>query len=96
MSVIKVFRSYMKEHHPLLRDKDWKVDVRKLSVNEFHSGTIQSLLPQMWSEPVTCWAFYYEEYYQDVVFLLQDKRGVRNIAISLLKNGEPICPVQFH
>ncbi|WP_067727848.1 hypothetical protein [Oceanobacillus damuensis] len=95
MSVIKVFRSYMAKHHPHLAYKDWKADVRLLSAEEIQNGNIKALLPHEISEPITCWLFFYDDNLNNVVCLLQDKKGVSNIGISLLKNGELVKPISF-
>ena len=95
MSIIKAFRNYMEIHHQALTKEDWIADVRRFSPEELNSRNLKTLLLQEIDEPITCWLFYYENSYREVVFLLQDKRGIKNIAISLLKNGEPVHPVSF-
>ncbi|WP_188455465.1 hypothetical protein [Virgibacillus oceani] len=96
MSVIKVFRNYMQEHHPHLEHEDWKADVRLLSAKEIQNVNIKALLPQEINEPITCWLFFYDGGLNHVVCLLQDKKGVTNLGISLLKNGEPVKPISFY
>lgn len=95
MSIIKAFRDYMETHHPALTKEDWMADVRRFSPEELNSSNFNPLLLQEINEPITCWLFYYENSYREVVFLLQDKKGIKNIAISLLRNGEPVNPVSF-
>lgn len=95
MCIIKDFRHYMEIHHPDLTKEDWQADVRKFSAEEMNDRNLKKLLLHEMNEPITCWVFYYDNSYDEVVFLLQDKRGIKNIAISLLKNGKPVKPVSF-
>lgn len=95
MCIIQVFNDYMEGYHPHLMKEDWKADVRNLTEAEVSQGDIQSLLPTEKKGEIKCWYFYYDDSFVDMVFLLQDKRGVNNLAISLLQNGTPVCPITF-
>ncbi|MHA6252424.1 hypothetical protein [Oceanobacillus sp. CAU 1775] len=96
MCIIQVFNGYMEEHHPHLLRKDWKTEVRTITATETNQGDIKSLIPAQKKEDIKCWYFFYDESFNDMVFLLQDKRGVNNIAISLMQNGIPVNPITFH
>jgi hypothetical protein len=39
---IKIFRNYMEGHHPNLARKDWKVDVKHLSMEDIINPEISS------------------------------------------------------
>lgn len=95
MCIIKEFRSYMKTHHLELIEKDWKVDVKQFSATELNSRNLKTLLLQEINEPITCWVFFHDNSYDEVVLFLQDKRRIKNIAISLLRNGKPVKPMSF-
>ncbi|PLV31803.1 hypothetical protein BSP4_43420 [Bacillus subtilis subsp. subtilis] len=60
MSVIKVFRNYMAKHHPHLAYKDWKVDVRLISIQDIPNEDLKAIIPRGIGEPITCWLFYYD------------------------------------
>ncbi|HGH7179260.1 TPA: hypothetical protein ACJMKL_001412 [Bacillus luti] len=95
MSVIKTFRNYMEEHHPHLAWKDWKVDVRVLSVDDFRNEEVKANISNEFKGELTCWVFFYDGGASNVVFLLQDKRGLQDLGIGLLKSGELTKPISF-
>ena len=95
MSVIKVFRSYMEEHHPHLAWKDWKVDVRVSSADDLKNEELKASIPNEFKGELTCWVFFYDGGESNVVFLLQDKQGLQDLGIGLLKGGELIKPICF-
>ncbi|MFB1050662.1 hypothetical protein [Paraliobacillus sp. JSM ZJ581] len=95
MSVINVFRNYMAKHHPHLAHNDWKVDVRLVSVQDIPNEHLKAIIPKEITEPITCWLFYYDSGLNNIVCLLQDKRGVKDFGIGLLKNGELVNPISF-
>jgi hypothetical protein len=95
MSVIRVFRNYMEEHHPHLACKDWKVEVRVLSVDDIRNEKVKASIPNENKQELTCWVFFYDGGASNVVYLLQDKQGLTNIGIGLLKDGELIKPISF-
>ncbi|MBB2483132.1 hypothetical protein H5P36_23535 [Bacillus sp. APMAM] len=95
MSIIKVFRNYVDEQHPHLARKDWKVDVRAVSADEISNEEIKANIPVEFKEELTCWLFFYDGGVSNIVYLLQDKQGLQNIGIGLLKDGELIKPISF-
>jgi hypothetical protein len=95
MSVIRLFRNYIDEHHPHLAEKDWIVDVRALSAADIKNEDIKGTIPSEFTEELTCWIFYYAGGTSNVVYLLQDKQGLQDIGIGLLKDGELIKPISF-
>lgn len=95
MSVISVFRNYVKENHPHLVWKDWKADVRVLSANDISNKKIKASIPNEIQEGLTCWVFFYDGGASNVVYLLQDKQGLQDIGIGLLKDGEIVKPISF-
>ncbi|MFK9091708.1 hypothetical protein [Bacillus salipaludis] len=95
MSVIKVFRHYMEEQHPHLAYKDWKVDVRAISADDIRNEELKASIPVEFKKELTCWVFFYDGGASNVVYLLQDKQGLRDLGIGLLKEGELIKPISF-
>lgn len=95
MSVIKVFRNYVEEHHPHLACKDWKVDVRVLAVDDIRNEEVRSSISLESYQKLKCWIFFYEGGASNVVYLLQDKQGLQDIGIGLLKDGELVKPISF-
>lgn len=45
MSVIRLFRNYIDEHHPHLAGKDWIADVRVLSAANIKNEAVKSTIP---------------------------------------------------
>jgi hypothetical protein len=95
MSIINIFRNYMEEHHPHLARKDWKVDVRTLSVDDISNKEVKATIPDEHKQELTCWVFFYDSSASNVVYLLQDKEGLQDIGIGLLKGGELVKPISF-
>ncbi|WP_374717474.1 hypothetical protein [Neobacillus sp.] len=95
MSVIRLFRNYIEEHHPHLSRKDWIADVRVISTKDIKNEDVKSTIPNEVTEELTCWIFYYDGGASNVVYLLQDKQGLQNIGIGLLKGGELVKPISF-
>lgn len=95
MSVIKVFRNYIEDHHSHLACKDWKVDVRAISADEISNEELKAIIPDEYKEELTCWVFFYDDGASNVVYLLQDKQGLQDLGIGLLKDGELIKPISF-
>lgn len=95
MSVIKVFRNYLEEQHPHLANKDWKVDVRAISADDIRNEELRASIPVEFKEELTCWVFFYDGGALNVVYLLQDKQGLQDLGIGLLKDGELIKPISF-
>lgn len=95
MSIINVFRNYMEEHHPHLAWKDWKANVRTLSVADIRNEEIKAIIPTEHEQKLTCWIFFYDGGASNVVYLLQDKQGLKDIGIGLLKDGELVKPISF-
>jgi hypothetical protein len=95
MSIINVFRNYMEEHHPHLAWKDWKVDVRTLSVDDISNKEVKATIPDEHKQELTCWVFFYDSSASNVVYLLQDKEGLQDIGIGLLRGGELVKPISF-
>lgn len=95
MSVIKVFRNYMEDQHPHLAWKDWKVDVRAVSANEIRNEELKASIPVEFKEELTCWVFFYDGGASNFVYLLQDKQGLQDLGIGLLKDGELFKPISF-
>lgn len=95
MSVINVFRTYLEKHHPHLAEKDWQADVRTLSVDDIRNTKVKASIPDEDKARLTCWIFFYDGGTSNVVYLLQDVQGLKNIGIGLLRDGELIKPVSF-
>ncbi|HFJ9328941.1 TPA: hypothetical protein ACGW5B_002276 [Bacillus paranthracis] len=95
MSVIRLFRNYIKVHHPHLVGKDWIVDVKVISAADIKHENVQAIIPGGITQELKCWVFYYDEGTSNVVYLLQDKRGSQDIGMGLLKEGELIKPISF-
>ncbi|PGT88755.1 hypothetical protein [Bacillus sp. AFS040349] len=95
MSVINVFRNYMEEHHPHLAWKDWKVDVRVLLADDIKNEELKASIPNEIKGELTCWVFFYDGGASNVVYLLQDKQGLQDIGIGLLKDGVLVKPISF-
>lgn len=95
MSIISVFRNYMEEHHPHLAWRDWKADVRALLANDIRNEELKASIPNEFREELTCWVFFYDGGASNVVYLLQDKQGLQDIGIGLLKDGELVKPISF-
>jgi hypothetical protein len=95
MSVISVFRNYMEEHHPHLVWKDWKVDVRAIAVDEIRNEEIKASIPVEFKVELKCWVFFYDGGASNLVYLLQDKQGLQELGIGLLKDGELVKPISF-
>ncbi len=85
----------MEKYHSHLAYKDWKADVRLVLVQDIPNEHLKAIIPKEISEPITCWLFYYDSGLNNIVCLLQDKRGVKEFAISLLKDGELVNPISF-
>jgi hypothetical protein len=95
MNVIRLFRNYIDEHHPQLAGKDWIVDVRVISVSDIKNEDVKATIPNEITEKLTCWVFYYDGNASNVVYLFQDKQGLQDIGIGLLKDGELVKPISF-
>lgn len=95
MSVIEVFRNYLEEHHQQLARKDWKVEVRVLSVEEIVNEDVRARISEKYRQDLTCWVFFYDGGASDVVYLFQDKLCLQIIEIGLLKEGELVKPISF-
>jgi hypothetical protein len=95
MSVISVFRSYMEEHHPHLIWKDWRAEVRVLSADDIRNEELKASIPKEFKGELTCWVFFYDGGASNVVYLLQDKQGLQDIGIGLLKDGELVKSISF-
>lgn len=95
MSIIGLFRNYMAEHHPHLARKDWKADCRVISVNDIRNDELRASIPNEFRGELKCWLFFYDGGASNVVYLLQDKQGIKNLGIGLLKEGELVKPISF-
>lgn len=95
MSIINVFRNYLSEYHPHLALKDWKADVKTLSMDDISNEEIKAIIPEEHKQELTCWVFFYDGGASNVVYLLQDKQGLKDIGIGLLKDGELVKPISF-
>ncbi|WP_377863696.1 hypothetical protein [Bacillus sp. R86525] len=95
MSIIGLFRNYIEEHHPHLAEKEWIVDVRMLLVTEIQNGEGKAIIPNEIKGELKCWIFYYNGGSPNVVYLLQDKRGLQDIGMGLLKAGKLVKPICF-
>ena len=95
MSIIKVFRDYLEAYHPYLAGKDWRVDVQPLSVDDISYEEIKAFIPTEYKQELTCWIFFYDGGVSNVVYLFQDKKGLTNIGICLLKDDKPVKPISF-
>lgn len=96
MSVIRLFRDYLVENHPHLIVKDWKVDVKVVSVTDIQNVDIKAIIPSEVKEEIICWMFFYDGGASNIVYLIQGKQELQNIGIVLLKEGEPVKPISFN
>jgi hypothetical protein len=85
----------MEKQHPHLAYKDWKVDVRAISADDIRNEGLKASIPVEFKKELTCWVFFYYGGASNVVYLLQDKQGLRDLGIGLLKDGELINPISF-
>lgn len=95
MSVIRVFRSYLEENHPHLVVKDWKVDVKVVSLTDIPNEDIRATIPSEITGEVTCWIFFYDGSASNIVCLIQDKHGLQDINIVLLRESKLTKPISF-
>ncbi|PEB33258.1 hypothetical protein COM77_26655 [Bacillus cereus] len=95
MSIIGLFRNYIEEHHPHLAEKEWIVDVRTLSAADIQNEDVKTTIPSEITGELKCWVFYYGDGKSNVVYLLQDKRGSKDIGMGLLRKEELIKPISF-
>jgi len=85
MDSICTFRSYINKYHPEIASKDWLVNVEVLNRGDFAIKELKKLIPNG-MEKVRCLVFFYIGRDKNVVYLIQDIRGARNIAINLAKD----------
>ena len=78
----------MEEHHPHLVWKDWKVDFRVISAENIMDEEVKASVPNKFKGELTCWVFFYDGGATNVVYLLQDKKGLQDLIIGLLKDGD--------
>ncbi|WLP64226.1 hypothetical protein Q9G86_27035 [Bacillus thuringiensis] len=95
MGIIELFRDYIEDYHPHLAEKEWIVNVRTLLVTDIQNGDVKATIPSEVTGELKCWIFYYNGGTFNVVYLLQDKWGRKNIGIGLLKKGVLIKPIRF-
>ncbi|MCR6790491.1 hypothetical protein [Bacillus paranthracis] len=95
MGIIELFRDYIEDYHPHLAEKEWIVDVRTLLVTDIQNGDVKATIPSEVTGELKCWIFYYNGGTSNVVYLLQDKWGRKDIGIGLLKKGVLIKPIRF-
>ncbi|ACK96945.1 hypothetical protein CN498_23675 [Bacillus thuringiensis] len=95
MSIIRLFRDYIEEHHPHLAEKEWIVDIRTLSATMIQNEEVKAMIPNEIKDELKCWIFYYNGGVSNIVYLLQDKRGLLDIGMGLLKDGELVKPISF-
>lgn len=95
MGIIELFRDYIEDYHPHLAEKEWIVDVRTLSAADIQNEDVKATIPSEVTEELKCWVFYYKGGTSNVVYLLQDKQGLRDIGMGLLKKGELVKPITF-
>ncbi|HDR8052045.1 hypothetical protein P5808_13825 [Bacillus cereus] len=95
MSVDRLFRNYIKVHHPHLVGKDWIVDVKVISAADIKNEDVKATIPSEITQELTCWIFYYDDAASNVVYLLQDKQRLQDIGIGLLEEGELVKPISF-
>ena len=95
MSVIRVFRNYIEEYHSHLATKDWIVDVRAISVDKISNRNLKEVIPVGFKGELMCCIFFYDGGASNFVCLFQDKQGLQNLGIGLLKEGKLIKPISF-
>ncbi|HDR4858358.1 hypothetical protein CON17_08595 [Bacillus thuringiensis] len=95
MSIIRIFRNYIEEHHPHLAEKEWIVDVRTLSTTDIQNEDVRAMIPNEIQEELKCWIFYYNGGASNVVYLLQDKQGLRDIGMGLLEEGKLVKSISL-
>ncbi|NEY18567.1 hypothetical protein G4D61_01105 [Bacillus ginsengihumi] len=95
MSIINIFRNYIEEHHPHLAWKDWKADVRVLPADDIRNEELKARIPNEFKGELKFWILFYDGGASNVVYLLQDKQGIENIGIGLLKEGELVKPISL-
>lgn len=95
MSIIELFRNYIEEHHPHLAEKEWIVDVRMLLATDIQNEDVRAMIPSEIKGELKCWIFYYNGGASNVVYLLQDKQGLQDIGMGLLKEGKLVKPTSL-
>lgn len=94
MSVIDLFFDFIQEYHPQIMHQDWLVDSQLVNSKDITVPGIGEIIPLDMLE-VKLILFYYEGNSEDVVFLLQDKKGSINILIGLIRNNELVNSVKL-
>ncbi|KIU10048.1 hypothetical protein SC09_Contig28orf00214 [Bacillus subtilis] len=64
-------------------------------MDDIRNEEVKAAIPDENKPELTCWVFFYDGGASNVVYLLQDKQGLKNISIGLLKDGELIKPISF-
>lgn len=95
MGIIELFRDYIEDYHPHLAEKEWIVDVRTLSATDIQNEAVRATIPSEITGELKCWVFYHDGGKSNVVYLLQDKRGSKDIGMGLLKEGELVESISF-
>lgn len=95
MSMIQVFKNYMRETHPHLASKDWKIDERILSVEDITDDKHKFNVPIFNTQTLICWLFFYDEKATDIVCLLQNKKNSQYITIGLYSKGKLVKPLSL-
>lgn len=93
--MIQLFRNYMREYHPYLATKDWKIEKRVLSVEDVTDEKYKASISPFNNQEVICWLFFYDEKATDIVCLLQKKNNSQFITIGLCSQGKLIKPISF-
>lgn len=93
MSMIQLFRSYVREYHPYLASKEWKIGKKVLSVEDVTDDKDKIGIPTFSNQALICWLFFYDEKATDVVYLLQNKNDSRFITIGLCSKGKLVKPL---
>ncbi|MFP7458284.1 hypothetical protein SFC52_06675 [Niallia circulans] len=64
-------------------------------MDDISNEEVKATIPEENKPKLTCWVFYYVGGASNVVYLLQDKHGLKDIGIGLLKDGELVKPISF-
>ncbi|WP_252183566.1 hypothetical protein [Rossellomorea vietnamensis] len=64
-------------------------------MDDIKNEQVKASIPNENNQELKCWIFFYDGGASNVVYLLQDKEGLENKGIGLLKDGELVKPISF-
>ncbi|WP_117148877.1 MULTISPECIES: hypothetical protein [Paraliobacillus] len=94
MSVMDIFWVFIYKYHPKLAIYDWLVDSQLVRREDIVSNEVRAMVPEGMIN-VNCFVFFYKGGTKNVVYLLQDNKAEKSIAIGLLKNDELVNAIKL-